>query len=567
LTSCSDQQVGGSDRPGGVSTAVTAVATPAATCEVPAHETVFDGIADDDEVFEEAYNTIQKEKGASFAEKFDAFVRKTGNKPSDSHEAMRSAACKEQQSLEGFTRAMRKTPRLSGLRVQWCESLGLAKRLAGLLPRGTLFDGLDGVKRMAGSEVTIDNICQKFMPILREVIWKELEKLRTLDESSGTAGVQGVMNKFHDDGGFIGDFGDSKMFHGGLEKRIGYPNPKILLAILREHSSNTWFVTGNYGIPTTPCLESARLVGGGAESFEYLSEIALNPTGKYPKGPTDLELPEIKVELEKLSTTYTETLDWRASKIFAGEAGDMQEETGVAVTMEMSSPEDAKRVVQAGSWGGAIAKRLTEHLFKVDVKATRSMMEMEVAARGLAVVKAAATNGQSSVVEMEVSVPFSSADFDQLGYLERISKALEAVVAHSHSGGPGGLQLSTGPLKLQANKTSSWTNIFLKNASKEGLKDECPQHITDGRDWRFKQARATRQSLRELMSLPEVQKAELRVEEAIAAYQYTGPLFQVISSLHPSFSLLFSAFRDCCCRVPDLLCNFLKLTLRQEEKS
>ena len=33
--------------------------------------------------------------------------------------------------------------------------------------------------------------------------------------------------------------------------------------------------------------------------------------------------------------------------------------------------------------------------------------------------------------------------------------------------------------------------------------------------------------LRDLMCLPEVMAAELRVEEAIQAHQYTGPLYQV----------------------------------------
>jgi hypothetical protein len=36
-----------------------------------------------------------------------------------------------------------------------------------------------------------------------------------------------------------------------------------------------------------------------------------------------------------------------------------------------------------------------------------------------------------------------------------------------------------------------------------------------------------RLGLREMMKIPEVKMAELRVEEAVQAYQYTGPLFQV----------------------------------------
>ncbi len=36
-----------------------------------------------------------------------------------------------------------------------------------------------------------------------------------------------------------------------------------------------------------------------------------------------------------------------------------------------------------------------------------------------------------------------------------------------------------------------------------------------------------RLTLQELLSITEVTEAKLRVEEAIAAYQYTGPLFQV----------------------------------------
>jgi hypothetical protein len=46
-----------------------------------------------------------------------------------------------------------------------------------------------------------------------------------------------------------------------------------------------------------------------------------------------------------------------------------------------------------------------------------------------------------------------------------------------------------------------------------------------------KQARR-RLSLMELMDIPEVKRAKLRVEEAIVVYQYTGPLFQVNVLLH-----------------------------------
>ena len=41
-----------------------------------------------------------------------------------------------------------------------------------------------------------------------------------------------------------------------------------------------------------------------------------------------------------------------------------------------------------------------------------------------------------------------------------------------------------------------------------------------------KQARR-RLSLKQILDVPEVKNAKLRVEEALVVYQYTGPLFQV----------------------------------------
>ena len=48
-----------------------------------------------------------------------------------------------------------------------------------------------------------------------------------------------------------------------------------------------------------------------------------------------------------------------------------------------------------------------------------------------------------------------------------------------------------------------------------------------GRQGRFRRQARLRLTIRALMEMSKVMDARLRVEEAIAAYQYTGPLFQV----------------------------------------
>ncbi len=49
------------------------------------------------------------------------------------------------------------------------------------------------------------------------------------------------------------------VFYAGLEAKIGAPDPNVMAAMIREHTksddSNDKFISGNYGIKTTPAIE------------------------------------------------------------------------------------------------------------------------------------------------------------------------------------------------------------------------------------------------------------------------------------------------------------------------
>ena len=61
------------------------------------------------------------------------------------------------------------------------------------------------------------------------------------------------------DGAFVGSFGGLWMFHEGLERRLGLPNPQVFKAMESEHCNGSdasqEFKALNYGTVTTPAQE------------------------------------------------------------------------------------------------------------------------------------------------------------------------------------------------------------------------------------------------------------------------------------------------------------------------
>ena len=71
-------------------------------------------------------------------------------------------------------------------------------------------------------------------------------------------------------------YGDLSTFFGGLEAKIGAPNPKVREAMESEHTtaldSQDKFTSGNYGITTTPQMGWLFIAEPGKEGVEWPAE-------------------------------------------------------------------------------------------------------------------------------------------------------------------------------------------------------------------------------------------------------------------------------------------------------
>ena len=162
--------------------------------------------------------------------------------------------------LEGFRKAVQDLPKVRGERVHFAQSLGLDEVLAGLLPKGTFFDGLEELKRLKAEEAAA--LARRAASQLSsEVEVLLLEGIRRL-QAPGTDNVSALEqnNKFSMDGDMVmGTFEHLQDFYDGPEKLIGTPNPNATEGIRREHckrkNKNTMYTTPNYKLTFSPKRE------------------------------------------------------------------------------------------------------------------------------------------------------------------------------------------------------------------------------------------------------------------------------------------------------------------------
>jgi hypothetical protein len=85
-------------------------------------------------------------------------------------------------------------------------------------------------------------------------------RLQRLAQGKASTGAE-LHSKFAQEGSFDFEmvYGAVATFFGGLEAKIGPPDPLVEDAMAREHleasDSHEWFTTFNYGVTTTPRLE------------------------------------------------------------------------------------------------------------------------------------------------------------------------------------------------------------------------------------------------------------------------------------------------------------------------
>ena len=435
-------------------------------------------------------------------------------------------------NLKGFGEMVREIPRIHGQRIQWARSLHLDSVLARHLKVGSLFDELSGIMDMTETEVKI--ALEMFSKDVYVIIQKELTKLRNLGTEPEQA--MSAISKFS--GGFTGKFGDTQMFQGGLESEIGSPDAMILKGILRENtlidqSCREKYRPSNYGIVTSDLVEYAR-VFGNPDEYGHSSNGKLDQREKIDgipnfllevarglhegvRGPSEAELKDLKLEFQRLTRVHSMVRKMSRSAKFPGEIGDVL----YTVKCEVHSDcIDGQRSSAAFRKAQSIAAAInnTQAIY-LDLGAlSNEAFAVTVCSR-----KPLAVDALLAKLERELGESVSAGATQNLIYARYGSD----------------VALDTHIRRLEVSELRQRAGLSAAAA------DECAETIlaefratTD--EWRARggmrvQGRVTR-TLRELMAKKEVRAAGLRVEEAIQAYQYTGPSFQVRRRLTPTLT-------------------------------
>jgi hypothetical protein len=346
-----------------------------------------------------------------------------------------------------------------------------------------------------------------------------------------------AMAKFN---GAVGSFGDVGMFYEGLESQIGMPDPLILKGLLRENvlgpDSNKKRISSNYMIVNSDKHEYARLLGHPAEYSKdentvlcvtesdhgipiFFMEVAKG-MHKGVGGPTENELMDLRPEFKELQECYNRICA-QTNGLFPGEIGytqrslEIQFQTASQEQMQKFLASFDKRITDLNMDGTAfvqlrvgpseadfsfpMVRRLT--IFWPIVSENSRKFEAWIKKRKL--------------FEILSSVTYIYCDEANAGTARKLGKLRELLMRLSDSQLS---QICDGFAQAQSSKEGN-VDLIMKEVSQPGPR---PITLIQGRK---------RISLRELMAVREVKDAELRVEEAIQAYQYTGPLYLV--SLRP----------------------------------
>ena len=457
-------------------------------------------------------------------------------------------------TLDQLKKMTGEVPRMKGQRLQWVKSFNLHGRLAGLLSSGDLFDQLSGIRSM--KETELKKALRKFGKEVEDLVLRAWKEIKADQGLNNTSQVQEEMGKF---GGELGNFGDEKMFQEGLEVQIWLPDPLILKGIFRENvlrpDSEMKRVSRNYKIVNNDKLEYARLFGHPREYLNdseklltdserrdfsgipiYLAEVALgkhwvgdqsvggpSETEKGRRlvgGPSAAELKDLQPEFKKLKSLY-ETICGQTNGIFPGDTGYTQKSLEIRLEGKSELP--------------------TLTALKDEIEEQLKAFNIEAAAR-VVVVESSETAMFSTVTVFWPIVSDDSRNFEawlkhEFRKLEAGLKQFPVTYLYCEEAAELNREENLAELRelLMRLDDSQLLQICEGLGSAPSTKEERVERIvaearnTGGIERPaidFRQGRR-RLSLRALMSVKEVRDAELRVEEAIQAYQYTGPLYEV----------------------------------------
>ena len=436
----------------------------------------------------------------------------------------------------------------SGERIRWVrQNLNLDGRFARLLEVGNPLDELSGIKGM--SQKQIDEVLKRFSEELARAFQSQLSRLKD-PHTSGPGKLEDVRSKFS---GPIGRFGDTGMFQEGLESQLGSPDPFFFKGIIREHSAGHREVTSNYRISYSGKEEYARLLGHPSEYWRnpesrelvpiYLLDSARGLHGPL-KGPSEAELKELEDEFQTLQQIHNEVLE-KNYGVFPGEEGHVHKSVEVEVHIPPTQAESGvapDKLIEIKGLDGLkrILRQKSEELEAYQICITQPV-EVDAAASSCGAGCNARfsvyaplcfyTEGKdreliamlpsAKVLGSRVYIYGNASPADRLGKEAVIRSLLEL---RSERFGAAGLEQI-----LCKQVGGGGRSAYIDSIVEEALKGT-------GSKIELIQARR-RLGLQELMELPVVKAAGLRVEEAMQAYQYTGPLFQVHAKVSSLFSL------------------------------
>ena len=221
----------------------------------------FDETQDDDELFNHVFQSIDRNNDGAISlnEALAAVQVDSGDEQAQLQSEIKAFFDTGNQTVmnfESFKRIVHSVPRARGERVQWVNGLKLTGFLAKRLKPGTLSDPLKGLKGMTDTEV--NDVLFQFAEDVKRRLALELQKLRQAPVGTGMV-HEHINTKFQMSDAFLGSFATLDDFYGGLESRIGTPNPRVMEGMKNEHciasNAKKKFRTNNYNLVTWPAQE------------------------------------------------------------------------------------------------------------------------------------------------------------------------------------------------------------------------------------------------------------------------------------------------------------------------
>ena len=340
-----------------------------------------------------------------------------------------------------------------------------------------------------------------FLSKLAGEIW---QSIRCQKGTTDTDKARSANAKFSSDGAIQATHGDDAIFKGGLENAVGLPDPRILRAILHEHmsmiDSREPFLTTNYQLWTTPETEMSFLLGR-PEDILMVAEIADRSSRPCPGdavlGPTAQEFLDLRGELQRLMTL--DGCRAAAGRRYPGEIGDAYVDSVVTVSIvdapDPPPPPDAS-------------------LLSALLRVLRDRLPRE---SGLLVAAAAdAAEASARLARMEISVAGAGAGDEDGGRRFLITLPLAAAGL-----APGW----RGELERLCAEAAAGTPDGEARCRVLSAAERTWRFVADPAGGELQRPGRRRPPLRDVMAVPAVAQAGLRVEEAAALVAYTGPMF------------------------------------------